>query len=195
MTDFPWIQSYPDGVRWDAELAIMPVAQMLDDTAAKWPDKPALDFMGKRTSYRELLNLVNRAALGFQRLGVKPGVHVGLFLPNTPHYIISFFAVMKAGGTVVNYSPLEPLKALAHKIEDSETDLMVTLDVVSLYPVLAPLLGKSRIRTLVAGTLEEMAAAPPATPVASAGFVPDGERRVSFAQLIDNEGAYQACAP
>jgi long-chain acyl-CoA synthetase len=38
---------------------------------------------------------------------VRPGIHVGLYLPNTPHYVIAFFGVMKAGGTVVNYSPLD----------------------------------------------------------------------------------------
>ena len=69
MTAFPWIKSYPAGVRWDAELQTTPVPQLLDDTAAKWPDKPALDFMGKKTTYRELQALVNHAARGFQQLG------------------------------------------------------------------------------------------------------------------------------
>ena len=51
--------------------------------------------------------LAGRAAKGLQALGVGPGVHVGLYLPNTPHYVIAFFGVLKAGGTVVNYSPLD----------------------------------------------------------------------------------------
>ena len=54
--------------------------------------------MNKRMSYAELDALANRAAAGFQKLGVKPGVHVGLYLPNTPHYVIAFFGVLKAGG-------------------------------------------------------------------------------------------------
>lgn len=56
-------------------------------------------------------------ARGFQEVGVRPGVRVGLYLPNTPHYIISFFAVLKAGGVVVNYSPLDVDRTLKHKIE------------------------------------------------------------------------------
>ena len=47
--------------------------------------------MGKKISYDELNQLANRAAKGFQKLGVKPGIHVGIYLPNTPHYLISFF--------------------------------------------------------------------------------------------------------
>jgi long-chain acyl-CoA synthetase len=91
MPEFPWIKWYPAGVSWDAELPAAPVPRILDDTAAKWPDHPALDFMGRKISYREFQQFVNRAAKGFQQLGVKPGVHVGLYLPNTPHHVISFF--------------------------------------------------------------------------------------------------------
>ena len=87
--------------------------------------------MNKRTTYAELDALANRAAAGFQKLGVGPGVHVGLFLPNTPHYVIAFFGVLKAGGVVVNYSPLDALPTLQWKVEDSETDILVSLDVAS----------------------------------------------------------------
>ena len=97
MSVAPWIKSYPRGVRWDAELTTMPLQHILERSAAKWPDNPALDFMNRKISYRDLSDLSDRAAKGFQRLGVRPGIHVGLYLPNTPHYVIAFFGVMKAG--------------------------------------------------------------------------------------------------
>src|SRR5277367_1503503 len=134
MTVQPWVKSYPPGVRADAPLDLSPVQSVLEKAAERFGPRPALEFMGKRTSYAELEALANRAAAGFQKLGVKPGVHVGLFLPNTPHYIIAFFGVLKAGGTVVNYSPLDALSTLKLKVEDSETDILVSLDVASLYP-------------------------------------------------------------
>lgn len=194
MNDMPWIKSYPAGVRWDAEIVPMPVAKLLDDTVAKWPDRPAVEFMGKRLSYRELGDQVNRFARGLQNLGVKPGVHVGLFLHNTPHYIISFFGVLKAGGTVVNYSPLDAATVLEHKIEDSRTDILVTLDHVTLYPQMAGMLGKTRLRKLVVGSLAEMTAAPDelAAKMKAGGQTSevswDGHH-VSFADLLDNDGA------
>ena len=43
MTELPWIKSYPKGVRWNAELPTMPLQQILEDSAKKWADKPALD--------------------------------------------------------------------------------------------------------------------------------------------------------
>ena len=131
MQDKPWLKSYPPGMRWDLQIDPRPVQALLDDTATKWPTHDALDFMGRRIPYSELLTQANRCAKGLQQIGVGPGVHVGLYLPNTPHYLIAFFGILKAGGTVVNYSPLDAAQVLEHKIEDSRTDVLITLDLAS----------------------------------------------------------------
>ena len=196
LADHPWIKSYPDGVKWDAPLPLMPVQQLLDDAVSRWPDHPALDFMGCVITYRELGKLVNRAATGFQAIGVGPGVHVGLYLPNTPHYPIAFFGVLKAGGTVVNYSPLDAERVLTHKVEDSETDVLVTLDMAVLYPQMARLLGASRLRKLVVGSLGDHSAQPAAVRAQLQGAgqlspVPNDELHMSFEQLLANDGAYR----
>ncbi len=152
--------------------------------------------MNKRLTYAELDALANRAAAGFQKLGVKPGVHVGLFLPNTPHYVIAFFGVLKAGGVVVNYSPLDALPTLQLKIDDSETDILVTLDLASLYPQAEKLLASTRLKTLVVGEFAEMtpAPAPVKAQMTAAGMLADvkhDDRHVAFRDLIDNDGRYQ----
>jgi long-chain acyl-CoA synthetase len=193
----PWIKSYPPGVRWDADLETMPVSQILERSVARWPDNPALDFMNKRISYRDLGDLSDRAAKGFQQLGVRPGVHVGLYLPNTPHYVIAFFGVMKAGGTVVNYSPLDAEKVLEHKVEDSETDILVTLDLKALYPQMGRLLGTTRLKTLVVGNVAEMSPAPEALRdhMLKNGEivpVPHDSKHVAFDELLNNDGRYTA---
>jgi long-chain acyl-CoA synthetase len=191
-----WIKSYPDGVKWDAPLPLMPVQNLLDDAVKRWPDHPAIDFMGRVISYAELGDLANRAAKGFQEIGVGPGVHVGLYLPNTTHGAIAFFGVLKAGGTVVNYSPLDAERVLAHKIEDSETDILVTLDLAVLYPQMARLLGSSRLRKLVVGNIGDHSAHPSAVraQLLSAGqlsAVPADDLHLSFDQLLANDGAYR----
>ena len=195
MTDMPWIKSYPAGVRWDIDIAPIPVPQILDDAVARWPDRPALEFMGKRLTYRELGGLVDRAAKGLQQQGVGPGIHVGLYLPNTPHYVIAFFGILKAGGTVVNYSPLDAARVLEHKIEDSRTDILVTLDLAALYPQVAAMLGATRLRKLVVGSIAEMTPAPDAVRAQmNAGKllcdIPQDDRHVSFAQLLANDGRF-----
>ncbi|HKX45054.1 MAG TPA: long-chain fatty acid--CoA ligase [Burkholderiaceae bacterium] len=192
----PWIKSYPKGVRWDAELPLLPVQQLLDDAVERWPEHPALEFMGRTLTYRELGQLADRAAKGLQALGVGPGVHVGLYLPNTPHYAIAFFGVLKAGGTVVNYSPLDAERVLAHKIEDSETDILVTLDLAALYPQMGRLLGTTRLKTLVIGNLADYAAQPAAVRAHLQGAqqlvdVPDDARHLRFEALLANRGDYE----
>ena len=195
MSEMPWIHSYPEGVRWDIAIEALPVPRILDDTAAKWPDKPALEFMGRRLSYRELQHQADRAAKGLQRLGVGPGVHVGLYLPNTPHYVIAFFGVLKAGGTVVNYSPLDAAKVLEHKIEDSRTDFILTLDLAALYPQMAVMLGTTRLRKLIVGNIAEMSPAPEAVAAQmktgkQTVDVGSDDRHVAFAALLDNDGSF-----
>jgi long-chain acyl-CoA synthetase len=197
MTIQPWVKSYPPEVRWNAPLDLSSVQSVLEKAVERFGAKPALDFMNKRMSYAELDALANRAAAGFQKLGVKPGVHVGLYLPNTPHYVIAFFGVLKAGGVVVNYSPLDALRTLEFKVNDSETDILVTLDLASLYPHAEKLLDSTRLKTLIVAEFAELTAAP--TPVkaqmAAAGMLvevtPD-DRHVAFRELIDNDGGYQA---
>ena len=68
-----------------------------------------------------------------QKLGVKKGTKVGLFMPNCPTFIVYYFATLKAGGTVVNYNPLYTLEELTFQVKDSETELMVTLDLKLLF--------------------------------------------------------------
>lgn len=193
-TEPPWIAAYPPGVRWDTPLPPRRLHEMLDEAVQRWPEHHALDFMGRRLRYRELAALVRQAARGLQRLGVGPGVHVGLYLPNTPHFVIAFFAVLAAGGVVVNYSPLDAERTLAHKIEDSQTDILVTLDLAVLYPQMRALLDSTRLRRLVVGSVDEMAADPATV---KAGLAASGQsvavdwqdaRLLPFAGLLDNDG-------
>ncbi len=192
----PWVKSYPSGVRWNAPLELSSVQSVLETAAERFGPLPALEFMDKRISYAELDALANRAAAGFQKLGVRPGVHVGIFMPNTPHYVIAFFGVLKAGGTVVNYSPLDALRTLQFKIDDSETEILVTLDLASLYPQAEKLLASARLRTLIVGDFAEMALAPGPVKaqMAAAGMLAEvqrDDRHVAFRDLIDNNGRYQ----
>jgi long-chain acyl-CoA synthetase len=199
LADHPWIKNYPDGVHWDAELPLMPVQQLLDDAVKRWPYNPAIEFMGRTLSYSEFGDLVNHAAKGFQLLGVGPGVHVGLYLPNTPHYPIAFFGALKAGATIVNYSPLDAERVLAHKIDDSETDFLATLDLAVLYPQMGRLVTSSRLKKLIVGNLADYAANSSAVRAhlqAAGQLAPVAvdAKHMGFEQLLANDGVYAAHA-
>ena len=180
----PWLRNYPSGLDWHALPAKCPVHLLLDETAAAYPDHVAIEFENRAITYGALRDLADRAAAGLQRLGVGPGIHVGLYLPNTPHYIVLFFAILKAGGTVVNYSPLDAANVIRHKIADSETDIIVTLDLASLYPLMDEMLRSTRLRCLVVGNLAEMTGGEaPAAPDRIADIAWD-EARLRFQDLV-----------
>ena len=132
-----------------SEIACTAVTAILDRAVRDYPDRPAMDFLGRRTSYRELGQLVDRAACGFQQLGVRKGSRVGLCLPNTPYFVICYFAVLRLGGIVVNFNPLYVERELRHQVEDSGTTIMVTLDIRQIYPKVAAALGKTCLERIV----------------------------------------------
>jgi long-chain acyl-CoA synthetase len=145
----PWLKRYPRGVDWNMALDVAPLHRLLDDAVAKHGPLPCTDFLGKQLTYKEIGRLVDRAAAGLQRLGVKKGTKVGLLLPNTPTFIIYFFAVLKAGGTVVNFNPLYTVSELAGQIKDSDTELMVTLDLKVLFEKVDALLQSNVLERAV----------------------------------------------
>ena len=156
MVTRPWIKSYPEGIRWEFDLEPASLPTLLKDAVDRYADKTCLNFLGKRTSYAQLYEQVCAAAAGFQRLGVGPGIKVGLYLPNCPQFVIAYYGALMAGGTIVNYSPLYSERELLAQVEDSETDIMVSLDLKALYPKMEKVFRESRLRQMVVGSLVDI---------------------------------------
>ncbi|MCK5276461.1 MAG: AMP-binding protein, partial [Alphaproteobacteria bacterium] len=196
---YPWEASYPDGVDWHAEIPAAPLTDILDRSVETWPDKPCLTFMGKSFTYAEVADRVNRAARGFQDIGVGKGVRVGLFLPNSPYYIICYYAVLKAGGTVVNFNPLYAEPEIARQIEDSGARIMVTMNLNTLYRKIARRLEDTCLEKLV---VCGMGRALPFTKRAlfmlfkrrEVAATPVDDAHIRFSKLIDNDGIPAAAA-
>lgn len=119
---------YPQGVDWHVPLEKMTLVEMFDRAVKKYADHPCIDFYGKKISYRELEELADKAAKGFQEMGVKKGTRVGLYMPNTQYYPVLFFGALRAGAVIVNYSTQYVEKELEYQAEDSGTEILVTSD-------------------------------------------------------------------
>ncbi len=144
-----WLRSYPDQVDWSMPLKAAPLFHLMDEAAAKCPSRPCTAFLGKILTYAEIAALVDRTAAGLQAIGVRKGTKVGLFLPNSPTFIVYYFAILKAGGIVVNYNPLYTLEELSFQVKDSETELMVTLDLKILFEKVEGLLASGILHRAV----------------------------------------------
>lgn len=128
-TDRPWVKSYPAGMSWETEIDTTPVHEQLLASCAKMGDAVALDFMGATTSFRALGEAVNALAGSLQsEFGIKKGDRVALLMPNTPFYVMSYYAVLRTGATVVNCNPLYSLQELTHIVGNAGADVMIMLD-------------------------------------------------------------------
>jgi long-chain acyl-CoA synthetase len=168
------------------------MVEVLDDAVTRFRDRPATHFLGYTLTYGELGDLVARAARGFQMLGVKRGTRVGICLPNTPYYLVCYFAILKAGGIVVNFNPLYVEREIARQIEDSGTQIMVTLDVEKIYPKVAASLDRTCLERIVVCPMRGILPFPKGVlfallKSAELSKIPNDLRHVAFDKLIADQ--------
>jgi long-chain acyl-CoA synthetase len=191
---YPWERSYPTGIEWPAAFEARPLTGLFDDAVAAWPDNFCFSFHGRRTRYREVARMVDRAAKGFQALGVGKGIKVGLMLPNTPYTVICFYAVLKAGGTVVNINPLCAEREIERQIADSGLCILVTLNMKRLYRKVAPRVqGDGQLERIVVCSMSDVLRFPKKVLFdllkrREVAAIPKDDRHLPFDKLIDNDG-------
>jgi long-chain acyl-CoA synthetase len=145
----PWLKRYPLGVDWNAALTPQAVYDLLATAVQKYPTRPCTNFLGKTLTYQEIGQRAARAAAGLKALGVRQGTSVGLLLPNCPTYLIYYYGILQAGGTVVNYNPLYTLEELTFQLRDSQTELLVSLDLKLLFDKVEALLAAGTLKRAI----------------------------------------------
>lgn len=121
----PWLKFYTKGVPAEVDIPNISVPQLFDRVVEKYGNKTALIFYGKKISYRELKEMVDRLATALSALGVRKGDTVSLYLLNSPQYVISYFAALRLGAKVTPISPVYTSIEVKHQIEDSEAKTVI----------------------------------------------------------------------
>ncbi len=152
----PWQAHYAHPCAWDMDFPPLTLPEMFAQSAARFAERPLVDFMGRAFTYAALHAEARAFAAGLQRLGVTKGDRIGLYLPNVPIYVSAYYGAMLAGATVVNFSPLYTAQELAAQVEDSGTRLLVTIDSAALLPTALEVLKTSGLERLVVGSLAAM---------------------------------------
>lgn len=153
--EMPWLQHYPKNISWNETFYGKPLYYLLDEAAANWPHNIALDFFGKEYTYAKLKEMVDRIARGLQGIGVGKGTRVGLFMPNCPQFVMAYYAILKCGGTVVNFNPLYSSKEIAHQLKDARVEVMFTVNLRVTYSKLTQFIGNSSLRKIVVCQFQE----------------------------------------
>lgn len=143
----PWYRHWPEGVPRHLDYPDKGVGEMFEETARKFPNNTAIIFLDTKVTYGRLLTWVDSFATALSELGVKKGDVVGLRLPNSIHYVIAYFAAMKIGAVITANNPLYKAAEIEHQFSDSETKVLVVMDLV--YEEAAKAIPKTKIERVI----------------------------------------------
>jgi len=142
-----WHKAYAPGVPKNIDYQRVPMPEALERSATRFPDTMALNLMGKRITYGELDDLVNRFAWALADMGIRKGDRVSLILPNLPQAVIASYAVFRLGAVVVMNNPLYTERELLYQLTDSESKMCICLDL--LVPRVLKLKPQTGIQTII----------------------------------------------
>src|SRR5258707_12153290 len=106
MNNRPWIAHYDRGVPATMNYPDQPFFHFLEESARKYPDRACTIFKGAVITFKEMDAITDRLAAALADMGVRKGERVGIFMPNTPQFVMAYFGILKAGGVVVATNPL-----------------------------------------------------------------------------------------
>jgi len=126
----PWTKWYLEGVSPDITVEERSVVDTFNETTEKWKDKTAVVFYGRKMSYKEIRDQVDRFATALHDLGVKKGDTIALLLLNSPQFVIAYYGALKAGATLTAISPVYVSSEIKYQLEDSGAKMIVCLDIL-----------------------------------------------------------------
>ncbi|MBI1326783.1 MAG: AMP-binding protein [Alphaproteobacteria bacterium] len=192
----PWLNLYPPEFKWSAAEWRRPVYSLLDEIVKKYGSSSAMDFMGNTTSWREIHKLSCQLARGLQDLGMGRGTRIGICLPNTPYFLAAYYGILRTGATAVHINPLYPERELAHIIEDSGIDVLITLDLKFIHDKMLVMLQQTRLNQIIVCPMAD--ALPLKKKILFSLFksselarIPNDDKHLPWERMIDNNGHYE----
>ncbi len=104
------------------------MVETLENVAKEHPNYFAFDFMGKSTTYKDMVANIEKCARSLRTIGVRENDRVTIAMPNCPQAIYVFYAVNMIGAVANMVHPLSSEKELEFYINESESVTVVTLD-------------------------------------------------------------------
>ena len=123
----PWIKNYDAHVPPTLNYPQISIVDLLNNSTKNFPDNTCLIYEDLEFSYSDVGYLSDRLASGLIHLGVKPGVRVGIVLPNIPQFITAYFGILKAGAIVVAINPQYRLREIVEMVNSSQVETIFCL--------------------------------------------------------------------
>jgi acyl-CoA synthetase (AMP-forming)/AMP-acid ligase II len=149
----PWIKNYDKNVPHALTYEPKTFCQMFRQTVETYPNKPALLYLGRTLTFKDLDVLSNQLAHYLKMSGLRPGDVVGLNMPNVPAHYIAVIAVQKADCISTGLSPLLTTPELIHQINDCGAQVVLTVDV--LYEKIYEAAPKTNLKTILVASIAD----------------------------------------
>jgi len=153
MNEKPWLAHYDKGVPHVVEIPNEPLFHFLEESARKYPDRACTIFKGAVITYKQMNDLTDRVAAALVDMGVKQGDRVGIFMPNTPQFVMAYYGILKAGGAVVATNPLYTPPEIEHQASDAGIEVMFVM--TNFYKTIKKAQPKTKIKKLIVTNLKE----------------------------------------
>lgn len=127
LNERPWLPYYDEGVPRTIAIPRVPLPSLFESAARRFPNQTAINFEGRRLTYRQLERESNRFANALLEGGLKKGDRVMLLLPNLPQMVIGIYGTLKAGGVGVFTLPTTEVDELIRQVYDAGATVLVTL--------------------------------------------------------------------
>jgi long-chain acyl-CoA synthetase len=159
----PWVKRYDPGVSSSLEpYPQVPLHQFLRDAAKQYPNNVALvtsahlplaGRVGATLTYAQLDQLSDAFAAGLVSMGLKKGDRVALVMPNTAAFVISYYAVLKAGGVVAATNPTYPAEKMQFQINDCGAEIVIALSLF--YNMIKQIQPRTQVKTVIVTNVKE----------------------------------------
>lgn len=143
----PWLSLYPEDIPHHIDYGNKPLQEYLKEAAEEFGEQPAIHFLGKELSFLEVYQQTVKLANYFVNLGVRKGDRVAIMLPNCPQSVISYYAILMAGGIVVQTNPLYTERELEYQMNDSGAEVIVALDL--LFPRVSKVKALTKLKHVI----------------------------------------------
>ena len=126
--DKPWLKYYPEEAKY-IQFPKMNMKDYLFERNAERLDFVALNYFGRKITYRELFALINQAQICFAEMGVRQNDAVSIAAPFFPETIIAIYAINALGAVANIVDPRVPEDKLLNYLIDSKSKYLIAIDV------------------------------------------------------------------
>ena len=148
----PWLKNYGE-VPAKLDYPDCSMSDAVLKTADAYPEYTALEFMGRKITYRQFKASIDLVSRSFAALGIKQGNRVTVCLPNIPQAVYSLYAINRVGGVASMIHPLSAVNEIEFYLNEVESETIVCLD--SFYAKVKEAVKNTKVKNIIVVSISD----------------------------------------